>query len=147
MQQPNEIDDETAAYILQTQRAFEDLRQVASQIAGLLVLNAAGANTATPDHPLLRSAAVLHRTAVEQVQAAQPTPRARLHHRHLLDAGTFLSFALTAACSGVQIDPVLIPLHRAYERLQKGAALPGFEMVAFTQGCCAAAQSTARMNV
>jgi hypothetical protein len=147
MQRSDDVDAETAAYILQTQRAFEDLRQVAAQIAGLLVLNAAGANTATPDHPLLRSAAELHRGAIDAVHLSQPTLRARVHHRCLEDASTFLAAALLAAREGVQIDPVLVPLRRAYERLQEGsAALPGFEMVAFSQGCCGATQSMPRMN-
>ena len=144
MRQHHEIDAETAAYIFQTQRAFEDLRQVASQIAGLLVLNASGAKTATPDHPLLRSAADLHCGAIDAVRMSQPTPRARRHHMYLLEAGAFLDTALNAARAGGQIDPVLVPLRRAYERLQKGAAvLPGFEMVAFSQGCCAAVQTNA----
>ena len=48
------LDDRTTAYILETRRPFEDLRQVASQLAGLLVLAASGAKSAAPDHPMLR---------------------------------------------------------------------------------------------
>ena len=47
------IDDETVAYILKAQKYFEDLRQVAAQLAGLLALAAAGGKSATPDHPML----------------------------------------------------------------------------------------------
>jgi hypothetical protein len=66
----------------------------------------------------------------------------------LLEASAFLGAALTAAREGIQIDPVIVPLRLAYEHLQKSAsALPGFEIVAFAQGCCAAAQSTSRINV
>ena len=49
------IDNETVAYILVARKHFEDLRQVAAQLAGLLVLAAAGGKSATPDHPHDRS--------------------------------------------------------------------------------------------
>lgn len=138
MQELPDIDDQTAAYILHTRRPFEDLRQAAAQIAGMLVLNASGANTASPDHPLLKTATDLHRSAVDEVHGAQPTARARRHHRYLLDAGSAVAEALAAARKGVEVDPVLTPLRRAYTHLQNGAkTLPGFEMVSFQQGCCA----------
>jgi len=137
MHEPHNVDGETAAYILHTRRPFEDLRQAAAQIAGILVLNASGANTASPDHPLLRTAAELHRGALEEVHHAKPTPRASRHHRCLLDAGSALAEALAAARQNPEIDPVLVPLRRAYTHLQNGAkTLPGFEMVSFEQGCC-----------
>ncbi len=47
------VDDATATYIVENQRCFEDFKQVASQLAGLLVLAAAGSKEATPDHPML----------------------------------------------------------------------------------------------
>ena len=138
MRELRNIDDETAAYILQTRKPFEDFRQVAAQIAGLLVLSASGANTASPDHPLLESAAELYQDALDEVRGAQPTERALVHHRCLLDASTALSAALTAARANLAVDSVMTPLHRAYSYLQKSSAtLPGFEMVSFAQGCCA----------
>jgi hypothetical protein len=138
MQEFRNVDDKTAAYILQTRRHFEDLRQVASQIAGLLVLSASGANTASPDHPLLETAWELYRDAIDGVRTAQPTERAGIHHNCLLEAGAALGVSLAAARKSLDTDSVLIPLRRAYGHLQKGAeALPGFEMVAFGQGCCA----------
>ena len=39
----SDVDDETVTYILATRKHFEDLRQVAAQLAGLLVLAAVGA--------------------------------------------------------------------------------------------------------
>ena len=138
MREPHDVDDETAAYILQTRMPFEGLRQVASQIAGALVLSASGADTASPDHPLLDSALELYREAVDGVRAARPTKRARIHHRCLLDASTALGVALTAARTNLEADFVMVPLRCAYDHLRKGAeTLPGFEMVAFAQGCCA----------
>ena len=50
------IDEATATYILENQRCFEDLKQVASQLAGLLVLAASGSKEAVPDHPMLDAA-------------------------------------------------------------------------------------------
>ncbi len=47
------VDDATATYIVENQKCFEDLKQVASQLAGLLVLAAAGSKEALPDHPML----------------------------------------------------------------------------------------------
>ena len=137
MQERN-VDDQTTAYILQTRRPFEDLRQVASQIAGLLVLRASGANTASPDHPLLETASELYRNALDGVHSARPTERALIHHSCLLEAGSALGASLAAARKSLDTDSVLIPLRRAYGHLQKSAeTLPGFEMVAFAQGCCA----------
>ena len=42
------VDDATAAYIVENQKCFEDLKQVAAQLAGLLVLAAAGSKEARP---------------------------------------------------------------------------------------------------
>ena len=40
------VDDATAEYIVENQKCFEDLKQVAAQLAGLLVLAAAGSKEA-----------------------------------------------------------------------------------------------------
>jgi hypothetical protein len=132
------VDGETAVYILETRAQFEDLRQAAAQLAGWLVLSAAGANTASPDHAVLGTAFDLQQSALEQVHRARPSARARMHHRYLIEAATGLGAALAAARKNLETESVLIPLRAAYADLQKAAgALPGFEMVAFEQGCCA----------
>jgi hypothetical protein len=42
----------------------------------------------------------------------------------------------------VDLDPILTPLRAGYTHLQHAAnALPGFEMVAFDQGCCGGVRS------
>ncbi len=134
------VDDATAAYILETRKCFEDLRQVAAQIAGVLVLAAAGGKSATPDHPMLAAAAELHRAAFDTVRSVRPTVRARVHHHWLLQSAEALAGALYAA-RRMEIDPILIPVRAAYTHLQHAAnALPGFEMVAFEQGCCGASR-------
>jgi hypothetical protein len=137
----HEIDDATAAYILETRKCFEDLRQVTAQIAGVLVLAAAGGNSATPDHPMLQAAAELHRAAFDQLRGVRPTGPACGHHLCLTQAAQALSSALAIALSGgrrMELAPVLLPVRAAYAHLQRAAdTLPGFEMVEFGQGCCA----------
>jgi hypothetical protein len=134
-----DIDDQTAAYILETRAQFEDLRQVAAQIAGFLVLHASGANAASPDHPVLQAAADLHRGAVDGVRSARPSARAAPHHRCLVEACADLDAALTLVRTGAAIDSALAPLRRAFARLRDAAgSLPGFEMVSFQHACCAA---------
>jgi hypothetical protein len=130
-------DDATTAYILETRKAFEDLRQVAAQLAGLLVLNAAGSKSAGPHHPMLASADRLYQETIESIQRARVADRALRHHTYLLQASAALRTALFAAHSGLEIDPILTPLRAAYAHLQRASnELPGFEMVAFDQGCC-----------
>jgi hypothetical protein len=141
----SQIDDQTAAYVLEHRKHFEDLRQVAAQLAGLLVLAAAGANSAAPDHPLLEAAEQLFHDAVDGIRHARVTPRARQHHHCLLAAIAAVRQALDAAhthlgrqSAHVDLDPILTPLRAGYAQLQRAAnALPGFDMIAFDRGCCA----------
>jgi hypothetical protein len=129
-----EIDDQTAAYILATQTYFEDLKQVAAQLAGLLVLSAAGAKSATPDHPMLSSAEQLYRNAADGLKSVRVTNRARRHHDSLKTALAKLGDALSSVKGSG--DP-LIPLESAYADLRSAArTLPGFEMVSFDHCCC-----------
>jgi hypothetical protein len=124
--------------VLATRRPFEDLRQVAAQLAGLLVLAAAGSQSAGPHHPMLTSAAQLHSEAVDALHHASVPPQARKHHGHLIDAAAALHTALVAAQTGIAIDPVLVPLRAAYDDLQLAStSLPGFPMVTFDLACCA----------
>jgi hypothetical protein len=146
----HDIDDRTAAYVLEQRRHFEDLRQVTAQLAGLLVLAAAGASGAAPDHPLLNTADRLFRDAVDGIRGARVTERARRHHQCLLRAVTAVGLAVDAAHAhlgrpGVHadIDPILVPLRAGYAHLQRAAdALPGFEMIAFDRGCCARSEAS-----
>ena len=134
-----ELDDATAAYVLETSKAFEDLRQVAAQLAGLLVLEAAGARSELPQHPMLGAAEELYRSAAQAVGTVRVSARARRHHDHLAQATADLGCALRAARRSLAVDPILIPLRSAYAQLEGASReLPGFEMVAFAQGCCAA---------
>jgi len=137
------LDDRTTAYILATRRPFEDIRQVASQLAGLLVLAASGAQRATADEPMLAGARGLFDRAAAELRGARPGLRARAHHSCLLQAVTLIDTALSLASAGVSerqrgdIDSILAPLKAGYGQLQEAAnQLPGFELVALGQGCC-----------
>jgi hypothetical protein len=147
-----ELDDATAAYVCAVQPAFDLLRQAAGQLAGLLVLSAANARNAGA-HPMLELACEAEaeaRHAILAVGISLP-PQAAHHHRHMLSANRSLTAALASAKRDLHrgddraIDAILVPLRRAYRELQHAAfALPGFEIVALSQGCCVAHAHSAR---
>ena len=141
------LDDRTTAYVLETRRPFEDLRQVASQLAGLLVLAASGARSAAPDHPMLDAARELFEHAADEIRCARPSRRAREHHGHLVMAVSAMDVALRAASVYLRgnrhdrLDAMLVPLKAGYAQLQQAAdRLPGFVLVAFDQCCCVTGQ-------
>src|SRR3954471_11104176 len=130
---PEPLDDQTVAYVLAARPHFENLRDVAAQLAGLLVLAASGARSAAPDHPMLQSADALFQASRDAIRSARSTERARSHHRHLTRAADSIEAALAAARDRLgrpspDLDPVLAPLTTGYAHLQHAAdALPGFE--------------------
>jgi hypothetical protein len=133
------VDDATAVYIVENQKCFEDLKQVASQLAGLLVLAAAGSKEAVPDHPALLSAREVFREADDALRRSRPTERAKIHYDHLERAANALGSALKETAHGLNIDPILIPLRAGYSELERAAdALPGFEKVSYDRACCGA---------
>jgi hypothetical protein len=124
-----EIDDQTVEYMLAAQTWFEDLKQVAAQLAGLLVLSAAGA---AEDHPMRLTAERVYQSALDGLRSARVPARARRHHDHLLAASGKLGDAL-----GAKGDP-LVFLEGAYAELRSASrTLPGFQMISFEHGCCA----------
>jgi len=141
------LDDRTVAYVVASQPIFEDLRQVAAQLAGMLVLFATGAKTAAPDHPMLTTASQFFAQASDAVERVRHsvTDRARPHHDALTRAASALGAAMAATRRelgkpglSADLDAPLAPLRDAYASLQHAASeLPGFQMVAFEQGCCA----------
>jgi hypothetical protein len=125
----NAADDQTVAYTLVVQSYFEDLKQVAAQLAGLLVLEAAGA---APDHPMLASADQAYKSAADGLRSVRVPLPARRHHNYLLAAASKLHEALHG--SGDR----LAPLEGAYADLRSASkTLPGFQMISFERGCCA----------
>jgi len=135
-----EIDDRTAKYVVAVHPYFEDLRQVAAQLAGLLVLVATGSKDASPDHPMLGTAKQVCAKGVDGVKIASSLvgERTAAHHRDLLAACEALSRALESAEKWpVDVDAVLVPLRTAYDHLQASSReLPGFQVVSFAQACC-----------
>src|SRR3954466_8388536 len=93
------LDDRTVGYVVASQPIFEDLRQVAAQLAGMLVLFASGSKTAAPDHPMLTSASQLFAQAADAVARvhASVTGPAREHYDALAAATASLGDALAAA--------------------------------------------------
>jgi hypothetical protein len=123
------VDDQTVAYTIAVQPYFEDLKQVAAQLAGLLVLEASGA---APDHPMLASAGQAYQNAVDGLKSARVPARARRHHDHLLAAALNLDEALRTSGDKLAL------LEGAYAELRSvSKTLPGFQMISFEQGCCA----------
>lgn len=135
------VDDATAQYIVENQRCFEDLKQVAAQLAGLLVLAAAGSKEGSPDHPVIASARELFKDADDAVRRARPTERAFRHHEHISRAAEEIGRALSEAGGRLNVDRVLIPLRAGYTELERAAdSLPGFEKVAYDRACCGGAR-------
>ena len=136
------LDDATAKYIVENQKCFEDLKQVASQLAGLMVLAAAGSKEARPDHPSLGAARELFREADDALRRSCPTERARPHYEHLARAAASLAIALKETDGGLNVDRTLFPLRAGYAELERAAdALPGFEKVSYDRACCGAGRA------
>ncbi|HEX4279092.1 MAG TPA: hypothetical protein VHZ74_27240 [Bryobacteraceae bacterium] len=130
-----EIDDQTTAYVLVAQTCFEDLKQVAGQLAGFLVLAAVGSTSGTPEHPVLKSAELVYRRAEDALKSLRVSKPARPHHAHLLRAAASLKTALSSTHRRRDFLPLLESAQA--ELLAASRALPGFQMLAFDRGCCA----------
>jgi hypothetical protein len=139
------IDDRTTAYVIAAQPMFEDLRQVAAQLAGLLLLAATASKESTPDHPMLAASKQVLKQADDGVKrvADLVSERARPHYDSLVNANASLGIAL--ACAGawpLDVDAVIVPLRASYDHLQAASrALPGFPIIEMDQGCCALSKS------
>ena len=139
-----DLDDATTGYVLAARAPFDAMREATSQFAGIMVLAVAGArNDAAP--LVLARVRDEHARAHEMIamRSGAVPARAAHHHHHLSRACEALGAALTAAAQGihlrddVSLDRILGPLNAAYRHLQWAVgALPGFEIVAISQGCC-----------
>ncbi len=87
------VDDLTAAYIAQVSPAFEDMRQVAAQLAGWLVLHRVGGGEGAAEHLVLKVARELLRCSREEIETQAPTAAARTHHEALRRAAAYLERA------------------------------------------------------
>jgi hypothetical protein len=141
-----ELDAPTLAYVQQAQPVFDLFRQAEGQLAGLMVLAAAGSRSALPDHPILANAWAAFEQGLDRLRRTVPSQRGRHHYHHLSEAGDLIGRALAQAERALRdrgdakadIAAALEPLRQGHRHLQWATtALPGFEMVAFEQGCCA----------
>lgn len=137
------LDAATLAYVAAARAPFDALRQAAGQIAGVLVL-AVSSKKGAAGHPMLDLADAARTEAIDSIRRLHPPPRAAHHHRHLAQAAQLIGLALDAARlhrtgdDDARTDAVMRPLRAGFRELQWAAgALPGFEVVAFSQGCCA----------
>ncbi len=137
------VDDAVLAYVTAMREPFDLLRQAAGQIAGVMVLAVAGRRGAA-GHPLLDLANTALLQANDAIVRTRAPVRGEHHHRHLGNAARGIGAALEAtrrnlrAADDAGTDAILGPLRAGYRELQwAAAALPGFEVVAFSQGCCA----------
>lgn len=137
------VDDATAAYVAEMREPFERLRQAEAQLAGLMVL-ATASGQAIAGHPMLDLAAEAVREAEDGIRAVKVPAPARHHHLHVTAAMREIQVAVKAArCCLIRgdeasIDAVLNPLRAAHRHLLFATgALPGFEIVALSQSCCA----------
>mgnify|MGYP003631280737 CR=1 FL=1 len=140
----NGFDSRVFEYVTKIQPAFENLRQCAAQIAGLMVLVAAGGRC-DGDHPMLVLAQDAFENGMDAICGAVPPAAALHHHMHVKRAGRSLRRSVSALPKSLRqrdhasMDAVMAPLQIAYRELQHASrCLPGFEVVDFTQGCCAA---------
>jgi hypothetical protein len=138
-----EIDDATAAYVADTRSAFDGLRQAEAQLAGLMVL-AAASGQAIAGHPMLEMATEAVREAADGIRSVKVPRRAGHHHAHVLQALDQIQLALMAARRCLRcrdetaVAAVIAPLRSAHQHLLWATrALPGFEVVALSQACCA----------
>jgi hypothetical protein len=113
-------------------RVFEDLKLVAAQLAGFLVLEGSGARI---DPLLLVSAERVYKSAVDSLKSA------RAPERHLLEAAEKLGDAIRE----MQVNRDALPLLKgAYADLWAAAKTePGLLMISFERGCCAEAHRPA----
>jgi hypothetical protein len=93
---------------------------------------------------MLQLAAAAEREANDTLRTVKVPPRARHHHHHLMQAEASIDRAIDAARRHIQrnddtaFDASLGPLKLAHRHLHWATvALPGFELVAMVDACCA----------
>ena len=127
-------DGPLAAYMHAASPAFDALRRAAAQMAGAILFASLGGGE-TPDHAMLNRAREVWRGASDSLAALRPPEAARHHHAHLTASAESLGAALSLAAETAdrRLDQAV---QRAVNHLRwAGQALPGFEIVDFTQGC------------
>lgn len=143
----------TTQYMLATREAFESLRQVVTQIAAVLIL-AASKSRGWRDHPMIDMIERLRKDVRETVRSvAVPAGAAHVHH-HFINAGHHVDEALAiiaarrATFDDTALDAALASIQSAQREMQwSSAAVPGLEMIAFSQGCCAMHRANTNLEI
>jgi hypothetical protein len=136
-------DDRTIRLLLEVHPAFEGLRTVAGQLAGLLILAAAGASGGRLDGSLLEAARLTFKETMERVRNVAAEGPIRHVGRHLRQAAqgieaTFVNVE-RGSRAGLSFDgaQALVLLKRAYDHLERVSKLtPGFQLVDTSNSCC-----------
>lgn len=136
-------DDKTIRLLLDVHPAFEGLRTVAGQLAGLLILAAAGASGGRLDGSLLDAARLTYKETRERVLnlAVEDSIRHVSHHLRQAAEGIEATFTNVERESraGLSFDgtQALALLKGAYRHLESVSKLtPGFQLVDTSNSCC-----------
>ena len=127
--------------LLSVRRGFEALGDATRSLAALLILEASGAR-APCDHPALRQARDDLAEAQAVIRAGRPTRRALHPHQHLRACADRLDVLVAAMSERRDADTrkTLALLREATDHLNSASrALPGFEIVALSEGCACCA--------
>lgn len=130
-------------YLAATRAPFEDLRQVVTQIAALLILAASGSRD-WRDHPMIDVTIEAWRGVDDAIRAVNVPDQAAHVHRHFVKAGRSVAAAIEiintrrAKFDDAALDAALAAIKIAQQEMQwSSAAVPGLQVVDFSQGCCA----------
>jgi hypothetical protein len=141
------VDDRALRYLVDVHPAFEGFRTAASQLAGLLILAAAGARSGEPDLALLNAARLTYAEARDKFLGLAVSEPVRHIHRHLREAADGLGATFAEVESGGRATRgpfdgarALAVLKAAYRHLQHVSRLtPGFRLVDTRDSCCGCA--------
>ena len=133
------LEADTIAYVLASRPAFDACRDALGQMAGLMILAAAGSRD-WRERGLLELAGERLESAQESLREASPTAVGRHHQDHLEACVALLRKSYACARSAIDLrdaaPPVLALLRAASPQLPSAsAALPGFPVVTL-DGCC-----------
>lgn len=130
-------------YLAASRAPFEDLRQVVTQIAALLILAASGSRD-WRDHPMIDVTIEAWRGVDDAIRAIAVPDSAAHVHGHFVKAGRSVTEAIGIIAArrptfdDAALDAALAALKTAQQEMQwSSAAVPGLEVVDFSQGCCA----------
>ena len=135
-----DLDQATARYVVVAEPVFVTLRQVLVQAAGHALVDALAIEGRHLQDTPLTAARESLAEAMDALRAAPVSPRAAHYHHHLTAAARTLDGVLTQSRTARQGRKAAMSqaLGEAERQLRTAARLlPGFEMVAIGEACCA----------